>query len=90
MPEINQYTVTQQELVELVIKHVGIHEGEWTLLVGIGVGSGNFGVAPDQIAPGVMVTFNQIGIQRVMPGSPQAPGSVNVDAAKVNPKKKKS
>jgi hypothetical protein len=90
MADVNQFTIAHQELLELLIKHLGIHEGQWSLMLGLGVGSGNFGPTPNQTFPGVMVTVNQIGIQRLAPGMPQGgPGSVVVDAAKVNPKKRR-
>lgn len=89
MADVNQYTVPHRELLELIIKHLDIHDGQWNLMLGLGVGSGNFGPAPDQTFPGVMVTVNQIGIQRIGPGVTQGPGSIVVDAAKVNPRKKR-
>jgi hypothetical protein len=89
MAEVNQYTVTHKELLEMIIKYTDVHEGVWALMVGLGMGTGNFGPTPDQIFPGVTVVFNQIGIQRVLPGTPIAPGSTTVDAAVVNPKPKK-
>jgi hypothetical protein len=88
MTEINQYTFTHQELLEMLIKHSGTHDGVWSLLVGLGVGAGNFGPTPDQNFPGVTVVFNQIGIQRVPPGTAITPGSISADAAKVNPRRK--
>jgi hypothetical protein len=89
MAEINQYTLTHKELLEALIKHTDVHEGQWSLLVGMAVGTGNFGPTPEQASPGVMVTLNQFGIQRVIAGIPVAPGSIVADAAKINPKKKK-
>lgn len=84
MAEPAQYTVTHQELVELIIKRVGIHEGRWVLGVTFGFGPGQFGPAPEQMSPGVVVAVNQISIHRESPDT-HAPESLVVDAAKVNP-----
>lgn len=93
MPEINQYTLTHRELLELLIKHNNVHEGKWSLLVQLAMSAGMFGPTTDQTFPGVAVTFNQIGIQRASAGSgtdPQKPGVIILDAAAVNPKPKKA
>ena len=89
MAEITQYTLTHVELIDLIIKQNDIHEGKWALLLGIGVGTGMFGPKPEETFPGAVVTVNQIGIQRILPGAPSpGTGSVIVDAAVVNPQKK--
>jgi hypothetical protein len=89
MAEINQYTVTLRELVETLIKTNHLHEGQWTLLLGFQVAGGNFGPSPDQTFPGMAVSINHLGLQRVLPGQPTTgPGIIVVDAAKVNPKPK--
>ena len=89
MPEINQYSLTHKELLELLIKQNHVHEGKWSLLLGMAISSGMFGPTPEQTFPGVAVSFNQIGIQRVAPGKGnQGPGTVVLDAGVVNPKSK--
>ena len=91
MPEINQYTLTHKELLELLIQQNGVHEGRWSLLIGMAISAGMFGPDPAQTFPGAAVTFNQIGIQRFVPGStPEGPGSIVLDAAVINPKPKAS
>lgn len=89
MADVNQYAVTHKELLELLIRHNNVHEGQWTLMVGMQIGTGNFGPTPEQSNPGIMATINQFGIQRILPGITPGPGSVILDAAKLNPKKKK-
>ncbi|MGA3306965.1 MAG: hypothetical protein ABSC26_13325 [Stellaceae bacterium] len=90
MAEVNQYTLKHLELIELLIKHTDVHEGLWTLMLGIQVQPGNFGPNPEQTFPGMAMTVAQIGIQRHAVGAPTTgPGVIVVDAAKVNPKKKK-
>jgi hypothetical protein len=86
MADVNQYTITNKELVELIIKQAGVHEGKWSLMVNIGLAPGNFGPSPDQVAPGAAVIFQQAGIQRA---DANAPTEMLVDAAIVNPKPKK-
>ncbi len=90
MVETNQYTLSHKELIELIIKQTGVHEGRWSLMLGLAIGTGNFNITPEQTAPGVMVTIPQIGIQRLIEGQPVGPGSVIVDASVVNPKKGKA
>jgi len=84
MPEANQYTFTHRELVELLVKQAGIHEGNWALLVQFGMTSGNTGPNTNALAPMAMVMIGPIGIQRLPPGMP-ADNNLTVDAAKVNP-----
>ncbi len=86
MAEAKQYTVTLNEIVELIIKKIDIHDGQWNLLLGLQVGVGKFGPTPEQTFPGASVAISQVGIQRVEPGTPiDGPGVIVVDAAKVNP-----
>jgi hypothetical protein len=88
MPEINQYTLNHKELLELLIKHTGVHEGKWQLLFGLNMATGIMGPTPEQTFPGVMVTIPNVGIQRVASEMPlDKPGVVVIDAAEVNPKK---
>jgi hypothetical protein len=84
MPAANQFTWTHKELITLMVKAMGIHEGRWMLLMSYGMSPGNFGPSDDQISPGMIVTVTGIGIQREAPGA-AAPSSLVVDAAEVNP-----
>jgi hypothetical protein len=86
MADVTQFTIEHRELIELVIKKADIHEGQWSLLVNFGIGTGMFGPTPEQTNFGLMISFNQFGIQKVPTDAPQAHGVVVVDAAKVNPK----
>src|SRR5229473_3902637 len=86
MPEATQYTFNHKELITLMVKAMGIHEGRWMLMVSYGMGPGNFGPSADQIAPGMIVAVTGLGIQREEHGAaPAAPESLVVDAAEVNP-----
>ena len=83
MPEANQFTFTNKELLELLIKKAGVHEGRWILMTNFGITPGNFGPSPDQFSPGVAVVINQMGIQRAQPETPEP---MSLDAAVVNPR----
>lgn len=87
MAEASQYWVKHRELLEMLIKQIGVHEGQWMLAANFGMGPGNFGPTPDEVAPGMVVVVNQMGIQRVEPGT-VTPPSLTLDAAVVNPKPK--
>jgi hypothetical protein len=82
MPEANQYIFSTKEIIELCIKKADLHEGRWTILVGFGISAGQFGPTPNQMAPGVAVVANQIGVQRAAPDTPEV---LVVDAAVLNP-----
>lgn len=84
MPEINNYSLSHRELVVLMIKELGIHEGRWLLSVNFGLTAGNFGPSEDEVIPGAVLGIQHIGIQRETPGM-KGPRSLVVDAAEVNP-----
>lgn len=89
MPEINQYSVKPRELVELIIKAAGIHEGRWWLNINFGISPGNFGPSENEVVPGIAIAVQTVGVQREMPGV-VAPPALVVDAAVVNPGPKKA
>src|ERR1043166_6665871 len=82
MPEANQYMFSHKELVELMIKKAGLHEGKWMLSVTFGFGAMNGGPAPDQQMPTGVVGVQTVGLQRAQPESPE---NMTLDAAVVNP-----
>ncbi|SRR6266849_4124345 len=82
MPEVNQYLFNNKELLEMLVKQAGVHEGKWILMVNFGFSAGNFGTSPDQISPGGVIAILQVGIQRA---TPETPESMMVDAAVINP-----
>jgi hypothetical protein len=87
MSNATQYKLKHKELVELLIKANGVHEGRWMLNVDFGMAPGNFGPSENEISPGIMVAVQSVGIQRdTNPASPLTDALV-VDAAVVNPKK---
>jgi hypothetical protein len=82
MPAINQIFFTHKELLEILIKQAGVHEGKWIVSAGFGFTAGNFGPGPGQMVPGAIVAITQVGIQRAAPDTPE---EMTLDAAVVNP-----
>ena len=83
MPEISQYTVKPKELTELMIKQLGVHEGQWVLLVSFAFTATNAGPEGGEMLPSALIGLQKVGIQRAEPNSPP---EMIVDAAVVNPK----
>lgn len=86
MPEANQYTYTNRELLTLLIQKAGVREGRWMLMANFGITPGNIGPTPEQAAPGVAIFIGHIGITKAQKDVPEA---VSLDAAEVNPLPKK-
>jgi hypothetical protein len=84
MPEATQFTWSFKELITLMLKEAGIHEGIWTILLNYGMSPGNFGPSPEHMSPGVIVGITSMGIHR-LPADARLPPSLYVDAAEVNP-----
>jgi len=82
MPEIGTYTFSHRELLELMIRHAGIHEGEWVLQANFVFTAGNFGPDENDVFPGGLVIVQKLGITRATTDSPK---SLVVDAARINP-----
>jgi len=82
MPEASQITFSNKELLELLIKKAGVHDGRWILMTNFGIAPGNYGLTPEQVAPGCAVIVNQMGIQKAQKDTPEA---MSLDAAVVNP-----
>jgi hypothetical protein len=82
MAEATQYMVSNRELVALLVKAQGLHEGLWTLVANFGLGVATIGgpAGSGEFAPTGMVQLLGVGLQRVSEPSPLA-----VDAAVVNP-----
>ncbi len=84
MPEANQYTFTNREILELLVKHAGVRDGRWVLQATFGFGAGNFGPTPDKMAPGAVTVISHMGIQRA---GADTPDEMSVDASTINPEK---
>lgn len=75
-------TFEHKELLALMLRDKGIHEGLWMLHVEFSLNAGNFGPTEDQAVPGGFVGINRIG---VIPVTAAVPSSLVLDAATVNP-----
>jgi hypothetical protein len=82
MPEASQYIFPHKELLELLIKKAGVHEGKWTLNFNLSFAVANVGPGPEQIVPAGIVGIQSVGIQKALPEAPEA---LVLDAAVVNP-----
>ena len=85
MPEKEKRSFTYRDLVTILVKHEGVHEGHWGLAIEFGLGAANVPIAgPDgvlSLKPVAIVPVNSIGIQKH-----DEPNPLTVDAAEVNPK----
>lgn len=79
--EVTRFTFSHKELVQVLIKHQGLHEGLWMLYVEFGLGAINAGPSDDELLPSAVVPVKTIGIQKG-----EKENNLTVDAAKVNPK----
>ena len=86
MPETSQIDFKHKEILELLIKQAKIHEGRWMLSVSFNFGAGNIGPSVDETNPTAFVSLANIGIAKA---SSDAPESLVLDAAVVNPAKKR-
>lgn len=84
-PPVRFPPLSLQEVTQLLIKHYGIKDGQFDLLVNFQIGAGMFGPAPDQASPGVAVSVQEIGL---VPST--KPSHMTVDAAKVGKQKRKA
>lgn len=86
MPEIKNYVFAHTELAEILVKHLDLHEGHWGVYLEFGLMGANV-PAPQEsnyFLPAAVNFVNKIGIQRF-----DVPNNLSVDAAQVNPPKKK-
>lgn len=81
MPEATQIVFKHRELVELLIKSQGIHEGIWGLFVRFGLGASNVGASEAELQPAAIIPVLEIGLQKF-----EKESNISADAAKVNPK----
>lgn len=84
MAEISRIEFTNKELVVLMLKDQGIHEGHWVLQAKFGFGAINMGATPEgtDAAPSGFVSIAGLGLELV-----PEPLPFSVNAAEVNPEK---
>lgn len=86
MTETDRISFSYQEVVELLVKQKGIHEGIWAISFRFDLGAGNVAKQGEanSFIPAAIVPITEIGIQRVDELS-----NLTVDASKVNPQSNK-
>jgi hypothetical protein len=82
MGQANQIGFSYKEIVELLVKKQGIHDGIWGLYVKFGLGAINIGEpsAPKVLTPTAIVSVQEIGLQKF-----DEENNLTVDAAVFNP-----
>lgn len=83
MSEISQISYTKKELLVLLLKDRGIHEGDWIFGVKFKFSAMNIGQSPDgsDASPASVAAIDSILIERV-----PEPLPFSVNAAEFNPK----
>lgn len=84
MSEISQVDYTNRELLAMMLKDQGIHEGNWVLAAQLTFSAMNIGQLPDgsDASPAGVVAVTGVRIERI-----PAPLPFSVNAAEVNPVK---
>lgn len=75
--------LSMRELAEVLVKHYGLHQGCYTLIVEFQVGTGAVGPTRESTVPGAMIGVAKVGL---MPTTEAGP--TTIDASVVNPAKK--
>lgn len=83
IPESVEAPLSMRDLAGVLVKHYGLHEGRFDLLVEFQIGMGAVGPDPAALTPGAMIGVSRIGL---MPS--RTDGPTTVDASIVNPAKK--
>ncbi len=83
MSENQQFDYTNQELISLILKQNGIHEGDWVLAAKLTFSAMNIATLADgsDASPAGVVALTGIRIERV-----SEPQPFSVNATVVNPK----
>lgn len=71
------------ELAAVLVKHYGLHEGQYDLQIEFQIGTGAVGPDPRSLLPGALIGLSRVGLVLS-----QATGPTTVDAARVNPRRK--
>lgn len=72
--------LAMRDVIALLIKHYGLHDGNYDLLLEYQFGAGAFGPTPETVNPGVMIGIARLGLTRA-----EQVGPLTVDAGAVNP-----
>ena len=72
--------LTVKELAALLVKHYGLTEGRFDILIEFQIGVGSIGPSPEARLPGVMVGLSKVGLTRAK----DTDSPTTVDAASIN------
>jgi hypothetical protein len=78
--EVKNFIFEPKEIVEMLIKKQGLHEGIWGLLLHFSFGGANTGPSEDEIYPTAVAAVTKIGLQPFAKEN-----NIALDAAKINP-----
>jgi hypothetical protein len=81
MAEVTQIAFKHAEIVELLLKKQGIHDGIWGLFIKFGLGASNVGATETELNPAAIIPVLEIGLQKF-----EKVTNLSVDATKVNPR----
>jgi hypothetical protein len=81
MAEATQISFKHVEIVELMLKKQGIHEGIWGLFIRFGMGASNVGPSEAELMPAAIIPVLEIGLQKF-----EKVTNLSVDASQVNPR----
>lgn len=76
-------SLSMRDLASVLVKHYGLTEGIYDLVVEFQIGIGAVGPDKDSLLPGAMIGVSKVGL---VPTTKQGPNTV--DAALINPTKK--
>jgi len=74
-------SLKQSELLDLLIRHFNLHEGNFVLSVDFQVAVGAIGPTPENILPGMMIGVAGVGVVAV-----DSPGPNTLNASECNPR----
>jgi hypothetical protein len=80
MADANQFTVPFKELAEVLVKHLDVHEGYWSVILKFGIHGATMSINNAPHLPSAIVPILEIGINRE-----DQLGPLGVDAALINP-----
>ncbi len=83
MPTPVEAPLTLKELTSLLVRHYGLREGTFDLMVEYQIGTGAVGPDKEHLLPGLMVGIAKVGL---VPSHKAGP--VTVDASEANPRRK--
>lgn len=82
-PNLVEAPLTMKDLASLLVKHYGLRDGKFDLMIEYQLAAGAVGPDKDHVLPGVMIGIAKVGLI-----STNQDGPMTVDASLVNPRPK--